>query len=51
MEPFWRMYAVHLNNEMIYGALESYRIGNLRQEDVDSNKEQMADALDPFAKT
>ena len=49
VEPFWRMYAVHLNNEMIYGALESYRIGNLRQEDVDSNKEQMADALDPFA--
>ena len=49
MEPFWNMYAVHLNNPIIYQALESYRIGNLRQQDVDINKAQMADTSDPFA--
>ena len=25
VEPFWAMYAVHLNNPVIYRALESYR--------------------------
>ena len=42
VEPFWHMYAVHLNNKTIYGMLEQYRIGNLRMEDVESNKKEMA---------
>ena len=43
------MYAVHLNNVIIYEALEKMRIGNLRQEDVETNRKQMADTSDPFA--
>ena len=49
VEPFWNMYAVHLNNVIIYEALEKMRIGNLRQEDVDTNRRQMEDTSDPFA--
>jgi len=49
VEPFWHMYAVHLNNKTIYSMLEQYRIGNLRDEDVQQNKAQMAAADDPFA--
>merc|ERR1711962_117564 len=29
VEPFWAMYAVHLNNAQVAGLLEQYRIGNL----------------------
>ena len=49
VEPFWRMYAVHLNNEVIYGMLEEYRIGNLKQEDVDNQKASLKESDDPFA--
>ena len=49
VEPFWRIYAVHLNNIVIYEALEKFRIGNLRVQDVENVKAYMADADDPFA--
>jgi len=49
VEPFWRMYAVHLNNKVIYGMLEQYRIGNLKQTDVDSQKALLKASDDPFA--
>jgi len=49
VEPFWRMYAVHLNNKVIYEMLEQYRIGNLKQEDVESQKESLLNSDDPFA--
>jgi len=49
VEPFWRMYAVHLNNEVIYGMLEKYRIGNLKQADIDSQKASLKASDDPFA--
>jgi len=49
VEPFWAMYAVHLNNPVIYRALESYRIGNLSIDDAASQAEQMAsDSTDPY---
>lgn len=40
VEPFWAMYAVHLNNPTVAELLEQYRIGNL---DVQDAKEQAAD--------
>jgi len=49
VEPFWAMYAVHLNNPVIYSMLEKYRIGNLDMVDVASQAEQMAsDSTDPY---
>lgn len=33
IEPFWNLYAVHKTPE-IFGMLEAFRIGNLRQSDV-----------------
>ena len=48
MEPFWKIYAVHLNNVVVYEALEKFRIGNLRKEDVDSVQSSLADTNDPF---
>ena len=42
--------AAHLNNKTIYGMLEQYRIGNLRQKDVESiKKKEMSTAHDPWA--
>jgi sulfite oxidase len=50
VEPFWAMYAVHLNNPAIYGMLEKYRIGNLNVADAASQAEQMAsDSSDPYS--
>ena len=49
VEPFWRMYAVHLNNTIIYEALEKYRIGNLAQADVEKQSQTLAESDDPFA--
>merc|ERR1712013_431012 len=39
VEPFWR----------IYGMLEKYRIGNLKEEDAASLRESLKDSNDPFA--
>jgi len=49
VEPFWRIYSVHLDNMVIYGMLEKYRIGNLKEEDAASLKESLKDSDDPFA--
>eukprot|EP00088_Acartia_fossae_P005735 TRINITY_DN1258_c0_g1_i2.p1 TRINITY_DN1258_c0_g1~~TRINITY_DN1258_c0_g1_i2.p1 ORF type:complete len:571 (-),score=127.97 TRINITY_DN1258_c0_g1_i2:865-2577(-) len=50
VEPFWAMYAVHLNNPVIYGMLEKYRIGNLNVSDVAMQAEQNTkDATDPYS--
>jgi len=49
VEPFWRIYSVHLDNKVIYGMLESYRIGNLKEEDAASLRESLKDSDDPFA--
>ena len=49
VEPFWRVYAVHLNNVVVYETLEKFRIGNLRKEDVENVKSIMSDADDPFS--
>jgi len=48
VEPFWAMYAVHLNNKVIHEMLEKYRIGNLKISDVDSQKSEMKDTTDPY---
>merc|ERR1719483_1559867 len=45
VEPFWAMYAVHLNNPVIAKLLEQYRIGNLSQKDVQSQ----ASSGDPYS--
>ena len=31
VEPFWAMYAVHLNNPVIYSMLEKYRYMHLEK--------------------
>jgi len=50
VEPFWAMYAVHLNNPAIYEMLERFRIGNLNLADAASQAEQIAsDASDPYS--
>lgn len=52
IEPFWSIYAVHNNNREVYQLLEKYRVGNLREEDVEENKSIAAEAArssDPFA--
>jgi len=49
VEPFWRIYSVHLDNKVIYGMLEKYRIGNLKEEDAASLRESLKDSNDPFA--
>lgn len=48
VEPFWAMYAVHLNNKVIQEMLEGYRIGNLDIKDVNNQKKEMTDSTDPF---
>ncbi|XP_023333295.1 sulfite oxidase [Eurytemora carolleeae] len=48
VEPFWAMYAVHLNNKVVMELLEEYRIGNLDQDDVEHHRKQMKDSTDPY---
>lgn len=45
IDPFWNMYAVHQNDEVL-GMLAEYRIGNLSPEDLSKQK---VDMNDPFA--
>lgn len=47
LEPFWNLYAVHLNSQLVYGLLERYRIGNLHPDDAKENAE-LAKSQDPF---
>ncbi|XP_074603734.1 sulfite oxidase-like [Brevipalpus obovatus] len=46
IEPFWNLYAVH-KSDQVFGMLESYRIGNLRPEDVALNDQ--SEVADPYA--
>ncbi|UXI22121.1 hypothetical protein NH340_JMT08064 [Sarcoptes scabiei] len=44
VEPFWKVYSQH-HNQQVYRILESYRIGNLREEDrlkEDRTQDEMA---------
>jgi len=48
VEPFWEVYAVHKDNKEVLFLLEQYRIGNLKAEDVESNKQAHTDSHDHF---
>lgn len=43
-EPFWSIYTIHQNPD-VYAILESYRIGNLKQ---DADKSSSSSSNDPF---
>lgn len=49
VEPFWAMYSFHNKNQSIQDMLEEYRIGNLHEEEVRSQRDIMKDTLNPFA--
>ena len=49
VEPFWAMYAVHLNNPQVAGLLEQYRIGNLNTSDAAAQAADLAASDSPFA--
>jgi len=49
VEPFWAMYAVHLNNAQVAGLLEQYRIGNLSALDAEAQAKELAASDSPFA--
>ncbi|KAG5873360.1 hypothetical protein JTB14_022963 [Gonioctena quinquepunctata] len=46
VEPFWLLYGIH-KNPHVYSILETYRIGNLREEDM---KHLTADMADPYGR-
>ena len=47
-EPFWSIYTIH-QNANVYEMLESYRIGNLKQDASSSAAKSTADPKDPYA--
>jgi len=49
VEPFWAMYAVHLNNSQVAELLEQYRIGNLNVQDAEEQAKDLAASDSPFA--
>jgi len=52
VEPFWEVYAVHKDNKEVFRMLEEYRIGNLKEEDVEKNDKESkrsSKVHDPFS--